>query len=52
MDLCKDRICEYFDAEVKDKYISWKDINNPTNEIEFIFNHIIISVYERWKNNN
>lgn len=51
-DLSQERICEYFDAEVEDKYISWEKIHNSTNEIEFILNNIIMSVYERWKNNH
>ena len=38
--------------EVEDKYISWEKIHNPTNEIEFILNNIIMSVYERWRNNH
>ena len=49
-DLSRERICEYFDAEVEESYISWEHILDPSSEIENLLNNIILSVYDRWKN--
>lgn len=49
-DLSRERICEYFDAEVEDSYIDYKHLLNPSNEIEILLNNIILAVYDRWEN--
>lgn len=49
-DLSRERICEYFDAEVEDGYIDYKHLLNPSNEIEILLNNIILAVYDRWEN--
>lgn len=49
-DLSRERICEYFEAEVGDNSIGWEHILDPSSGIELLLNNIILSVYDRWKN--
>ena len=47
-DLSKERICEYFDAQIGESYISWEQIHDPKQPLEILLNSIIKSVYDRW----
>lgn len=47
-DLSREKIFDYFDAEIDNCYISDDNLQNPKSEIEMILNNIILSVYDRW----